>query len=178
MNKDKTKHKQDKQLEIFKERFNNEFDKLGISQKSFSIDTEISQSAITKYRKGEMLPNMENLEKMAKRFGVSGHYLLGENQAPTYKFEDISKKTGLSQKAIETLWKIQHHYFELYEDIEIDIEDKRKISKTYQKELKALSDIIEDNVNLIELLYSINELKEHQQKLQDLKKQYKETIRN
>lgn len=111
MGRGKTQKKDDKeynkQLAKFKERFNEEFEKLHISQKAFATDTKISESSITMYRNGETLPSMKNLEKMAKVFKVSGHYLLGENKSPNYKYEDIIKETGLSPKAFQILKSIK-----------------------------------------------------------------------
>lgn len=97
-----------KQLKIFRERFNKEYKKLNTSQKAFASDTDISASSISKYLNGEMLPNTRNLEKMAKVLNVSGHYLLGKEEAPNYKYEDIIRETGLSQKAFEILKVVKH----------------------------------------------------------------------
>lgn len=171
----KTNTQDNSQKETFKARFNKQLDKLGISQKAFSIDTGISQGAITKYKNGEILPNMEVIEKMAQRFNVSANYLLGKSDVPTFNCEDINKKIGLSQTAIETLYKIQHEYFELENNFEVNIEEKRKISKTYQEELHILSQIIESNIYLINLLHDIKSYKSKKQELQTLIKSYKET---
>ena len=162
-------------VDIFKTRFNEKFEELGVSQKSFALDTKISQGAITKYKNGEMLPNMEVLERIAKKLNVSVNYLLGKSDVPTFDCDDINKKTGLSQNAIGTLYRLQHEYFELEENFKVNIEEQRKISKTYKEELHILSQIIEDNIKLIDLLYNIKKYKSQKEELQALIKLYKET---
>ena len=63
-------------------------------------------------------PERITLIAMEKLFGVSADYLMGKSECPNYTFEDITQKTGLSQKAIEKLYQLQHNYL-LFEDMKI-----------------------------------------------------------
>lgn len=164
--------------EIFSERFTICLNKLieqGYTQAKIATDLGVVPSVITKYKKGEIYPELIKFFAMEELFGVSANYLMGRSETTKDNCNDINMKTGLSQTAIETLYRIQHEYFELEENFEVNIEEKRKISKTYQEELHILSQIIEDNINIIDLLHSINEYKNQKQKLQTLIKSYKET---
>ena len=99
----------EKQLKVFLDRFNEEFDKLGINAKVFSLETGISQGSISNYKHKEIkvLPNMGTIEKLARRFGVSSNYLLGKSDTPNYEHEDIMKKIGLSKKAYQILQSVK-----------------------------------------------------------------------
>ena len=105
--KEEDKEYQEK-LKNFKKRLKEEYKKLGLSQKAFAVEADVPESSISRYLNGEMLPNTRNLEKMAKVLNVSGHYLLGKEEAPNYKYEDIIRETGLSQKAFEILKVVKH----------------------------------------------------------------------
>lgn len=99
----------EKQVTIFLNRFNEEFDKLGTNAKVFALETGISQSAISQYRNRTIksLPNMKTIEKLVRSFGVSSNYLLGKSDTPTYEHEDIMKKIGLSKKAYQILKSVK-----------------------------------------------------------------------
>ena len=126
--------------------------KNGHSQKEFSKDTGISAGSISKYKSGE-LPKVYVLETIAKYFNVSMDYIIGKSDTPNYDFDDINKKTGLSQKAIEQLWKFQHNYFPYNEDM--DIKEEKDISEFYKPQLNILNLILEDSGGLFLLLDSI-----------------------
>lgn len=139
----------------FKDRFPDLLDnsiKNGHSQKEFSKDTGISAGSISKYKSGE-LPKVYVLETIAKYFNVSMDYIIGKSDTPNYDFDDINKKTGLSQKAIEQLWKFQHNYFPYNEDM--DIKEEKDISEFYKPQLNILNLILEDSGGLFLLLDSI-----------------------
>ena len=99
----------EKQVTLFLDRFNEEFDKLGTNAKVFALETGISQSAISQYRNRTIksLPNMKTIEKLVRSFGVSSNYLLGKSDTPTYEHEDIMKKIGLSKKAYQILQSVK-----------------------------------------------------------------------
>lgn len=164
--------------EIFSERFSICLNKLieqGYTQAKIATNLGVVPSVITKYKKGEIYPELIKFFAMEELFGVSANYLMGRIETTKDNCNDINMKIGISQPAIETLYRIQHEYFELEKNFEVNIEEERNISKTYQEELKILSLIIEDNINLIELLHSIKEYKNKKQELQTLIKSYKKT---
>ena len=158
--------------ETFSIRFNELLEEKGYTQKNFSKDTGISTGSISKFRNGVSIPKRDTLEIISNMLDVSSNYLLGKSDVTEYNLEDINKKTGLSQKAIEQLYKLQHDYSVL-EDINIDITEKRKTSKTYMDELTILSLMIEDNANLIDLLCYIKQYINKCKDLENFEKSYK-----
>ena len=124
--------------EIFTDRFNELLKKFiedGHQQKEITEKTGISPASITQYKNGTNIPKGDILEKLANYFNVSSNYLLGKSDTPTYTFEDINKKTGLSQKSIETLYKLQHDCF----DEHIDITEEKEISNHNSSYLNILN---------------------------------------
>ena len=115
------------------------------------------------------------LNKIADGLNTNINYLIGKYDCPDINYEFISKKIGLSQKAIQTLFKILHNYFVSEDDVEVDITKEMKISTHYQEELKVLNSILSENVFLIQLLYEIKKYKKDKKELQKLDKEYKET---
>lgn len=149
--------------EVFKNRFNELLQKSieeGHQQKEITEKTGISPASITQYKNGTSVPKGAVLESLANYFNVSANYLLGKSDTPTYTFEDINKKTGLSQKAIETLYKLQHNCFEK----DIDITEDKKIDNFYSSQLDILNLLFEDSEKLIELLNDIKTYKENYKK--------------
>lgn len=145
--------------EVFKNRFNELLQKSieeGHQQKEITEKTGISAASITQYKNGTTVPKGAVLESLASYFNVSTNYLLGKSDTPIYSFEDINNKTGLSQKAIETLYRLQHNCFEK----DIDLTKNTKKSNVYSSQLSILNLLIEDSEKLIELLNNIKEYKE------------------
>ena len=150
----------------YKETFKNRFNELlkksieeGHQQKEITEKTGISPASITQYKNGINTPKGDILESLANYFNVSTNYLLGKSDTPTYTFDDINKKTGLSQKAIETLYKLQHNCF----NENIDIAKEKEISNLYSSHLSILNLILEDDKELLELLDNIKKYKELEQ---------------
>lgn len=144
--------------EVFKNRFNELLQKSieeGHQQKEITDKTGISPASITQYKNGTSVPKGAVLESLANYFNVSSNYLLGKSDTPTYTFEDINKKTGLSQKAIETLYKLQHNCLEK----DINIMEDKKVDNYYSSQLNILNQLLEDSEKLIELLSDIENYK-------------------
>lgn len=99
----------EKQVAIFLDRFNEEFEKIGEPAKAFAIGATISESAVSQYRNRTIksIPTNKTIEKLARYFGVSSNYLLGKSDTPNYEHEDIMKKIGLSKKAYRILQNIK-----------------------------------------------------------------------
>lgn len=135
-----------------------------IDQVVFAKKLNISNGSIFNYRNGKREPSLTTLVKMANELDVSVDYLAGKSNCPNYKLEKINEKIGLSQKAIENLYKLQHDYC-LFQDVEIDIEEKREISKQYKKHISILNLILEDDVNLFWMIDSIKKYIEKSNKL-------------
>lgn len=79
---------------------------LGLSLRELAEKLDISYSSVGKYERGEAQPSFEILFKIASFFDVTTDYLIGYSDIRTknmeYKF--ISEKTGLSLRAIESLY--------------------------------------------------------------------------
>ena len=52
----------------------------GISQRELAAQSGISESSISRYLSGELQPRMDILTNIAKVFGVTSSYLLGEEE--------------------------------------------------------------------------------------------------
>ena len=145
----------EKQLATFLDKFNEEYDKLEISAKTFSLETGISQSSISQYRNRTIksLPTMKTIEKIALKLGVSSNYLLGKSETPNYEHEDIMKKIGLSKKAYQILQSVNTINY-LIEQEEINLlngfspiydekgnydEAVEKALQSYESELERIS---------------------------------------
>ncbi|MGN1326775.1 MAG: helix-turn-helix domain-containing protein [Clostridia bacterium] len=149
-----------------------------VDQEKFAEKVKVSTGSISQYRKGIGEPKITNLVKIADGLNVSINYLIGKSDCPNYQFEDIARKTGLSQKAIEQLYRFQYNYYPFEENktfMEIDITKNRKIDNFYRPHLNILNSIIEDKGNLFFLLDSINKYKLKYAELQT-NKENKDTI--
>lgn len=78
---------------------------LSIVQQAKGMD--IPYQTFMKYYNGVSECPASNLIKIAKYYNVSVNYLLGLDTCETPENEEISKKTGLSDKAINTLVELQ-----------------------------------------------------------------------
>lgn len=155
--------------------FNNLLADKEIDQEKFAKEIGVATGSISNYRKGISEPSLTMLNKIADGLNTNINYLIGKYDCPDINYEFISKKIGLSQKAIQTLFKILHNYFVSEDDVEVDITKEMKISTHYQEELKVLNSILSENVFLIQLLYEIKKYKKDKKELQKLDKEYKET---
>ncbi len=161
------KEAEEKKLkETFKNNFNKLLKEKGFTQTKFAEYSKISTGSISKFAKGESIPKKSILEIIAKSLDVDSDYLIGKNQCPNYSCEDINKKLGLSQKAIEELYKMQHDYGIFDENVaDIDITEERKIRNTYSKKLQILSSIIEESAELFWVLDAIEKYDLEKEKL-------------
>lgn len=148
----------EKQLNIFLDRFNEEFEKIGEPAKAFARDATISESAISQYRNRTIksLPTNKTIEKLARYFGVSSNYLLGKSDTPVYEHEDIMKKIGLSKKAYRILQHIKDtdlintiNYLIEQEEIHLIggfspiCDGKEDYNEEFEKSLKSYEDEVE-----------------------------------
>lgn len=166
----------EKQLAIFLDRFNEEFDKLGKSPKEVALEIPISQSSISQYRNRNIksLPTMKSIEKIARHFGVNSNYLLGKSQTPNYEHEDIMQKTGLSKKAYQILKSVKNTdlidtinylieqeevflldgFTPIYNEKEDMGETFEKALESYEKELKKIDNNCIPILSIIHNYYS------------------------
>jgi len=133
-------------VEIWVIRINDLMTKKKINQQELAIACDISASVISDYvgtrKKDSKLrtPKVDKLQKIAKYFGVSVDFLLGENECETPSDEKIHEITGLSGLAIQQLKRIK---------------DKQIESVTAEKQLAITNFLLENmsNTELFENLY-------------------------
>ena len=80
----------------------------------------ISANAIRKYEKGYYPKNIEFVKRLAKHFNVSVQYLLGQTSERTtnINIQEISKRYGLSEKALKNLEFLNNQFNNFNEDLE------------------------------------------------------------
>lgn len=70
----------------------------------------VTRSTLGLYEKGENVPDVKVIVRIASHYGATVNYLLGEDEHPTYSATYIAKETGLSSEAIEVLRdNVQHN---------------------------------------------------------------------
>lgn len=163
-------------------RLNDLLKEKGIDQDKFANDIDISVGSLSNYRKGTREPSLTVLEKMANKLEVSSDYLVGKSECPNYDFDDINKKIGLSQQALEELYKFQHDISKFHEDEKVDIKRDMTISDMHKDLLKRLSQMIENSgylyflferiENYIERTKELNKIIEKEKSLKDNEKNW------
>lgn len=63
----------------------------------------VTRSTLGLYEKGENVPDVKVIVRIASHYGATVNYLLGEDERPTYSATYIAKETGLSDAAISVL---------------------------------------------------------------------------
>ena len=83
----------------------NDLKEKGITQNKQAADMGISPASLTKYLKGEDIPNGITIIKMSKYYKVSADYLLGLSTSKSSNIQDrkIADELGLSDKCIKKL---------------------------------------------------------------------------
>jgi transcriptional regulator with XRE-family HTH domain len=74
-----------------------------LSQEEFAKKIGISRQTLGLYESGDRIPDIEVILKFAKALNVTTDYLLGRAECSAPEDEEISKATGLSEKAIMAL---------------------------------------------------------------------------
>lgn len=81
----------------------------GLSRQQVADDLQISRASLEYYEKGKRAPDIETLYNIADYFHTSADYLLGRtpNKTTNPKLQEACNYTGLSEKAVENLIKMQ-----------------------------------------------------------------------
>ena len=85
-----------------------ERDRLDLTQGDFLERIYLSRSStktLTKWERGECVPDLDSLAQMAEVFSCDIGYLLGDYNERTRDCADVCKITGLSEKAVNSLEK-------------------------------------------------------------------------
>ena len=72
-----------------------------LSQEDISRELGVSRQAVSKWESDAGLPDIDNLIKLSKRFGVSVGWLLGTEQDPSF-----DPSTGLSDAQLKMVEQI------------------------------------------------------------------------
>lgn len=79
----------------------------GLTQQQLAFDTGLSVGGIQSIEIGRAKPNIETLIKLAKRFGCSTDYLLGQTDDPNYQLEvtwnEFHQRMEIVAKALNSM---------------------------------------------------------------------------
>lgn len=70
----------------------------------------VTRSTLGLYEKGENVPDVKTIVRIARHYGATVNYLLGEQERPTYELSFIAAETGLSNEAIANISEYQTDY--------------------------------------------------------------------
>lgn len=81
----------------------------GKKQKELANYLQVKPNVISYFCNSDRIPNIEQLKKIAEYLSVSSDYLIGLSENPTIEpdIQTACKVTGLSEKAINTIIKLQ-----------------------------------------------------------------------
>ena len=125
----------------------------------------VKKSTICTYTKGNSLPKLEIINKIAEYFKVTTNYLLGKTEETTYTAEQICNLLGIDEKASEHLYSLRHDIEEVKE-----LDEGNKISHKYDEQLTMLSLFIADKRNLPIVLKSMKKYIDMKQQIIQLEK--------
>lgn len=120
------------------------------SQENFAKALGVSKASISYYEKGTRKPDIDTFIMIADALNVSYDYLLGYSNTPTREYYEISKLTGLSDKAIETLKK-------LAVEVNKDTEEFNYFNQICKREHYMLNYLLENDLKY----YLFNALKNY-----------------
>jgi len=72
------------------------------SQSDLAKRLEASREIIGKYERGENLPSIEMVAKMAKEFGVTVDFLIGEGENATFDKDTVNRISDIQKMDSET----------------------------------------------------------------------------
>jgi len=96
---------------------------------------KVKRQTVAQYMDGSIFPRADKLMAIADHFNVSCDYLMGKDACTLPENEEIRKKTGLSDQAIEMLSKLSEQYTE--PDCLQDIRGKVTAIDAYNAKMKA-----------------------------------------
>lgn len=94
--------------DIFKKRFKELRIQTHKTQEELANDLGISRGAVSYYENGDRVPDIKTLYCIADYFDVTSDYLIGlsDNSTQDLSIQDICQKTGLSDKTINNIVKL------------------------------------------------------------------------
>lgn len=112
-----------------------------------NVATESKSRTVKNWESGDCEPDIKTIKKICIVLKCSSDYLLGLDNCTTKDTQFIHDKTGLSEKAIQTLQKMKRSSFgrRLLASLEILLLDMEKFSgdKYYKRFLELFSDYLQ-----------------------------------
>ena len=101
----------------------------------------VTRSTLGLYEKGENVPDVKTIVRIARHYGATLNYLLGEDERPTFGMDYLTKKTGLSSSAVDRICLINKMAEDPFRESGVS--------------LKALSALLENNsgIDFLKTLY-------------------------
>lgn len=90
-------------LRLQTQRLNELLEEKQIPQDEFAKKVGIASGTLSNYCSGKVLIKSEFLPKIAKALNVSTDYLLGVSEVKKYSYNELNKRFGLNDNAIEVL---------------------------------------------------------------------------
>lgn len=92
----------------FPTRLRDLLDENHVSQRALAEFVDVKRQTISAYANGSVEPTLSKLVGIAKFFGKSIDYLVGEHECPTPDNQKIYERLGLSDEAITKLEALRH----------------------------------------------------------------------
>ena len=127
------------------------FEKNNITAKALSAELNIPAPTITRYRKAQHIPTIDNLVKIADYFNCSTDFLLGlENENPSLTFKPCPP---FSEQLVVLAEYSKKTYYQFYHEIKIPestfFEWKNGSSKPTLESVKKIADYFDSRIDFV-----------------------------
>ncbi len=110
--------------------------KIGLSQQDIADKLYVTQQAYAKWETGKATPNPDALSELAKIFGVTSDYLLGNSNEPTFTRKDEQDIKQTLDKILNDMDSKSSMMFD-GEEIEMDDESKEFLRSSIENSLRV-----------------------------------------
>lgn len=130
-------------LRLQTQRLNELLEEKQIPQDEFAKKVGIAGGTLSNYCSGKKLIKSEFLPKIAKVLNVSTDYLLGVSEVKNYSYNELNKRFGLNDNAIEVL--------------EVSF-PKESINELFDRKIDSVNYLFEEIKNYKDLIKELNAL--------------------
>lgn len=141
-------------LRLQTQRLNELLEEKQIPQDEFAKKVGIASGTLSNYCCGKVLIKSEFLPKIAKALNVSTDYLLGVSEVKKYSYNELNKRFGLNDNAIEVL--------------EISF-PKESINEIFDRQRDSVNYLFEEIKNYKDIKKELNKLEKSNDKNSQLK---------
>lgn len=141
-------------LRLQTQRLNELLEEKQISQDEFAKKVGIASGTLSNYCSGKVLIKSEFLPKIAKALNVSTDYLLGVSEVKKYSYNELNKRFGLNDNAIEVL--------------EVSF-PKESINEIFDRQRDSVNYLFEEIKNYKDIKKELNKLEKSNDKNNQLK---------